>query len=672
MKRMLLIIFALSALMLWADDGVAQTMTKKYVVFEHFTNASCPPCAIRNPIFKENFEKVQSSAHHIAYHTDFPGFDPMYGENPEEVDERLAYYQVEGVPSFYSVGTESSETQVEGDVTGKGALGSPVQVLVKHKLNGDKVDITVTINALSDMGAGDWRVRTSVIEKIINYDRAPGSNGEAEFPNVFRKMVSGTAGDKIEALKTGESKTFTYSQELSESWIPPNLYTIAFVQNDDNKEILNSGSNLELQASIQATDNFVSTKEGEENVVLKSTFQPYFDEAATLDLVLEEDAPEGWKAAVVVDGIELPINSFSLPVEPNTVKTIEVKVTPSNKGFGQYTLSLKDQAEANGTPISQDFFVNNQTSTLVIYNDVTYNEDYKRGLNNASVDGLGVVSPSLLKAAMEKDAISDVKQIYYNIGWTFPAMADETATLLGDFLIGGGRLLIAGQDIAWDIMSMDDGSNGNTTTRGFFESFLQCEYVDDGGTANSTLTAVPDGFFGNLADSDLIAPYGADFYYPDVIRPTGFATPIFTYNNDPERVAGVRVDNGLFKVVYLGVGIEMMREEADRDAFLNATHDYFIGRITGAEYDAITKNILQQNYPNPADKMTYIELGDLEGPMTFELVNLNGQVVFSQKVEQNSNNLSLNTSNFQAGAYFYQLKNEAQQVVQTKKMMIVH
>ena len=72
----------------------AFAQSQRLVVFEQFTQASCPPCATANPplnvMLNANSTKVVS----IKYQTSWPGVDPMNAQNPTEVADRVTYYGV--------------------------------------------------------------------------------------------------------------------------------------------------------------------------------------------------------------------------------------------------------------------------------------------------------------------------------------------------------------------------------------------------------------------------------------------------------------------------------------------------------------------------------------------------------------------------------------------------
>ncbi len=62
----LLLIMGLSTINLMGQNAIG---AKRYVLFEHFTNASCGPCASQNPVFEEFYSNHRTDARHITFHT---------------------------------------------------------------------------------------------------------------------------------------------------------------------------------------------------------------------------------------------------------------------------------------------------------------------------------------------------------------------------------------------------------------------------------------------------------------------------------------------------------------------------------------------------------------------------------------------------------------------------
>ena len=70
----------------------------KISLFEHFTQASCGPCAAQNPYFQAVYGENVTNVHHVAYHTSWPGYDPMYEYSTAESEAMVQFYSVSGVP----------------------------------------------------------------------------------------------------------------------------------------------------------------------------------------------------------------------------------------------------------------------------------------------------------------------------------------------------------------------------------------------------------------------------------------------------------------------------------------------------------------------------------------------------------------------------------------------
>ncbi len=182
---------------------------------------------------------------------------------------------------------------------------------------------------------------------------------------------------------------------------------------------------------------------------------------------------------------------------------------------------------------------------------VDYEAEFTDGLTFAGNSAFGATEAEVMNMLSDNSALAGVNNIFYNIGWTFPSFADEDATTLISFLDNGGNLLIAGQDIGWDIES---GSGyGTTITQNFYSNYMNASYVDDGSTANSQYSTVTtDAVFGNVTNSTLVDAYGG-YMYPDQFDPINGASAIFNYNNDANKVGAIRFENGTYKMVYIGV-----------------------------------------------------------------------------------------------------------------------
>ncbi len=238
--------------------NIEQQVTENDVVIEHFTQASCPPCATRNPAFDAVISSQRFRVAPIKYHTEFPGFDPMHNENPSEPNVRVNYYQVPGVPTAYIQGTFESGV-VPQDLDNLPELSQEATQFVieleESMLPGNMgAQVNVKITAKNDISNEDLMAHVVVIEEMVEYESAPGTNGEAEFPQVMRKMLSGSAGAEIGAQTEGQVNDLSFTYEYPTFVNPAELHTIVFIQDRSSKQIF-QGYNSTGQTGTNVESN---------------------------------------------------------------------------------------------------------------------------------------------------------------------------------------------------------------------------------------------------------------------------------------------------------------------------------------------------------------------------------------------------------------------------------
>lgn len=225
----------------------------RLVLFEHFTQASCGPCASQNPPFAALLATNTSKAVKIAYQTSWPGTDPMNAANPSEVATRRSYYGVNSVPnvrnaSMFAAGTSPANI-TQSQIDARYNLTPDMSVILTHQLTSgyDSVQIAVSVSnsstsTLTSGSAGSLKLHLALVEETINYSSAPGSNGETVFHNVMRKMIPNANGTTLSDTWTaGQNQTYQFTIPLP-SYIANlgEIAFVAFVQDDSNKDIKNA------------------------------------------------------------------------------------------------------------------------------------------------------------------------------------------------------------------------------------------------------------------------------------------------------------------------------------------------------------------------------------------------------------------------------------------------
>ncbi len=219
--------------------------TQRLCLLEEFTQASCPPCAAQNPalnaMLANNTVKVAS----IKYQTNWPGFDPMNVQTQSWVGSRVSYYGITGVPNICFDGNvlqkaaPSALTQTA--INNRYAVTSPFSFNLTHSFSEDWDSIFISLEiTCTQATSGTLKGHIALVEKEILFCSAPGTNGEEDFYGVMRKMYPNAGGTALPASwNIGDTQTITVAEAVP-SYIYgfQNLAVVAFVQNDGNKEVL--------------------------------------------------------------------------------------------------------------------------------------------------------------------------------------------------------------------------------------------------------------------------------------------------------------------------------------------------------------------------------------------------------------------------------------------------
>lgn len=647
----------------------------KFVLFEHFTQASCGPCAAQNPGFETNILNANSqTVRHIAYHTSWPGVDPMNAANATEVADRVTYYNVSGVPDVvlqgnYKQGGPASMTQA--DVDAQFSMGSPIKIEVTEVDNGATRDVTVVVKTIGTAPTGTFKLYTAVVEDPIDYTTAPGSNGELHFPNVFRKMYPSTAGENVTLAPVGGAVTFNYTYNVDPTWVAANVKVVSFLQETTSKEVLNVGSvgDPMINYTLSNPNNEVSNVAA--GTATSFAFTSGNSGSASEDFVytLTNDAPADWTSNFTIDG-----NSFgsTATVTSNAGSTanIVVNVTPgATRGVVTYTLTVSSVSNPGSPVMSKKVYVISGVTDLIVNNSgyvgdgatagsaANWGAVYTDALAAANNTGYASTNDMVMQKAIDNLAFTGVNNVYYNAGWTFPALTDGVVLALQNFMDGGGNLFISGQDIGWEIADVATSGFITPAKTTFFSDYMHATYVADGGTTNSTLTTVStDPIFSGIASAPINNFYGGTYFFPDQINAADTAAKVIFKYGTSARVGGIRAQTANYKMVYICAGMEMLNN-TNSNEILKRAHDWFYGYQGTAsvkELESIQAG-MGQNYPNPSNGLTSITFENIDQAMNFELADVTGKLVYAQQIAKGTNLIELSTTSFSAGKYVYRL-----------------
>ena len=232
--------------------SVAAFGQNRLVLVEHFTQASCGPCASQNPALKTLLDANATKVVALKYQTSWPGVDPMNAANPTEAAARVQYYGVTGVPNSVMDGSgpgSPGTIVTTSTINNRYNTAAPLNITASHQWTAgyDSIQIGVFVaNAgsatVASGAAGSLKLHVAVIEEEVNYPSAPGSNGETTFYQVMRKMVPDASGTTMtDSWTSGQTQMFVFKVAAPSYLANLNkVAVVAFIQDNSNKSVLNA------------------------------------------------------------------------------------------------------------------------------------------------------------------------------------------------------------------------------------------------------------------------------------------------------------------------------------------------------------------------------------------------------------------------------------------------
>jgi len=257
----------------FAPKGPAKTSPSGRVVLaELFTGSECPPCVASDLAFDNLMAGYERKAVVVLeYHLHIPRPDPMTNKDTEA---RAKFYSVNSTPSVLLGGVEKlvgggskNTSKNRYDlysyvIDQKLATQSPASVEVEGSLN--KSVLSVKAGAKAPGSAGDLKLRVALVEDVVHFK---GSNNLSEHRSVVRRMIGSPEGIAlkdgkaslaeevdiaalVQSLKdyldkyeqeppsgSAANREFKFKEKKHEI-DAGNLSLVAFIQNDETKEIL--------------------------------------------------------------------------------------------------------------------------------------------------------------------------------------------------------------------------------------------------------------------------------------------------------------------------------------------------------------------------------------------------------------------------------------------------
>ncbi len=250
-------------------------------------------------------------------------------------------------------------------------------------------------------------------------------------------------------------------------------------------------------------------------------------------------------------------------------------------------------------------------------------------------------------------------------------------TKVKEYLVNGGKLLVSGSEIAYDL---EGDINSSADDKEYLNYYLKAKFISN--SSNYKIANGVDGTgFNGLAipfgNTSAGSPYNEDS--PDAIDTLNGSMPILKYGNG--MIAGVSFtgsyNNSLKsgQVIYLAFPFETIGNIELRKSFMNAVFSYF-GLITdlNEENEIVVNNFeLNQNYPNPFNPSTIISFSIPNNSFislkVYDVLGKEIKTLAEGEYLPGKYEIDFDARGLSSGIYFYTLKSE--NFISSKKMILI-
>lgn len=669
----------LMAVLAVAVIGSADAAQRK-VLYEHWTNASCPPCAAANPAHRAMISALgPDTVIGVSYHVWWPGADPMYNLNTSEVQTRTNYYSINGVPHSRVGGTVSftpssgNAGTVRTAIRNRYAVASPCTIDLSAFVAGEtSIGYSGTVHAESDMLDANTRLFVALITDTIEYQSPPGSNGERLFEHVFRDFGTASTGLAF-TLAAGEDFTFEGTLNRNAAWIPGDLEVIAFITNYSTRVDYQSEMaevNQFFGANLETSDAHQTLTTPQTERIYTLALESVGTNEDTYNITLGGELPTGWTRSIEAPGVPADADEISVTIPGLGWSGLTLRVNPNGfPGVANVTVTITSEGWPEMVPLEDDFTTFANPEIIFVDDDGgAENETYYTDALAAAEVNIGREFSwghwDFSRDALDGD-LSAVDLVIWNCGEAQPgsSLSDADMVLLTDYMTNGGNLFIAGQTIGFDLRAT-----------AFYQNYLHAFY-----NGNRPLPAV-SGISGDIIGDNLSflindnQPGNIDQTRQHAVNPGDGAFACFAYDGSSYN-AGVHFANDTYKVLYLGFGVEGINDANDRAAIMTNTLRWMFGitAVDPRDNTIPTVYALAQNFPNPFNPETVIPFSLPEqADVTLTVFDLTGRAVATLvdgPQSAGNHKVSFNGAELSSGVYFYRL--ESANFVATRKLVLM-
>ena len=342
-----------------------KAQNERVLLFECFTNTGCGPCAQQNPALDALISANGNRIAAIKYHMSWPASnDPMYLHNTSDNDARRGVYNVNSVPHtvvdgirFANVPSYLNQNMVNQWL----AIESPFEMRLSCEL--DETESIITVHVMGRASAnlvGNLRLYVGVIEKEIHFNSAPGSNGEKDFYSVMKKLLPAASGTYLGDMAEGDYFAYSFSWNLANVYNNDQLAAIAWIQNQNTKEVYQACKSSDNLVPFFANEAGVSGISNVKSMVCSGLAEPKVElsnfgsnalTSATLEVSVNDELLKTvtWSGNLATFATEtVDLGEISFPVEESN--TLSVRIKDINGGNDEAPGNDETQCTFNGSP----------------------------------------------------------------------------------------------------------------------------------------------------------------------------------------------------------------------------------------------------------------------------------------------------------------------------------
>ena len=376
------------------------SQTPRLSLYEEFTGETCPPCASANPPLNlllaspTNTPKIVAIKWQVPIPSAPSNTWSLYQTNKVEIDWRWksvangGYGYIPAINSAPSGKIDGEAPTVFGAASAHPAnlnnnvistaqsFTSAFSISVSRAWDAScsSINLTVSIAATANFTAvGALKFRTVMVENIIDFPTAPGSNGEKHFEDVaiksFPTLQSGIS--MASNWIVGQTQTFTLNCPIpSYTRKKEEIAFVGFIQDDGNQRVaqavraeksLLTNDAIALTAKVAATCSstispIISVYNNGLNAITALTITPYIDGAIAPTISWNGNIASATSATISLNTISSPTNTGA--------HTFSYNISAMNGTDGNMTnnstkVSYLVASDFQGSPVSEDFALPN-------------------------------------------------------------------------------------------------------------------------------------------------------------------------------------------------------------------------------------------------------------------------------------------------------------------------